>query len=59
MREGGRLRKLSSKSEIEQMVDEAFEKLLKELRENAEKGLEEVRRRVEEAVKRAKTLRSR
>jgi len=59
LREGGRLRKLSSKSEIEQMVDEAFEKLLKELRENAEKGLEEVRRRVEEAVKRAKTLRSR
>ena len=59
MREGRRLRKLSSKSEIEQMVDEAFEKLLKELRENAEKGLEEVRRRVEEAVKRAKTLRSR
>ncbi len=59
MREGRRLRKLSSKSEIEQTVDEAFEKLLKELRENAEKGLEEVRRRVEEAVKRAKTLRSR
>jgi len=59
LREERRLRKLSSKSEIEQMVDEAFEKLLKELRENAEKGLEEVRRRVEEAVKRAKTLRSR
>lgn len=52
---GGRLRELSLGSEIEQMVDEAFEKLLKELREMAEKGLEEIRRRVEEAVKHAET----
>lgn len=59
MREERRLRELSSRSEIEQMVDEAFERLLKELREEAEKGLEEIRKRVEEAVKQAKALRSR